>query len=188
MPHEPEPMKRCAECGRRFGLSFFRRNRALYAYSANGTHARCIGCEQTARDNNKASPEGRWREKIVGTIRRHARRLGHSVEILQDRYGWTVSNMLHDAQHAYKNGCPYCHRNFAAMGHGLNDVTLDIVDRDKAPFYVTNAKWVCPTCNKEKSTMTPEEWAARLANWALWNRPRTESAPRQLRLCYDYET
>jgi hypothetical protein len=56
------------------------------------------------------------------------------------------------------------------MGHGLDDITLDIVDREREPYYRTNVKWCCGTCNSEKATMAPELWARRLDFWPQWQR------------------
>src|SRR5580765_1610283 len=98
------PQKRCPECGGWFEAEvFFRRAHALHAYSACGSHAICIGCEQTRRDQAKA--KDRWPAKIHGTIRRHAARLRVTVTALRQEYGWQFDRMFHEAQHAYDNGC-----------------------------------------------------------------------------------
>lgn len=47
-------------------------------------------------------------------------------------------------------------------------VTLDIVDRDREPFYCTNTKWCCAICNSEKGSMTPDEYEVRRQMWNLW--------------------
>jgi hypothetical protein len=54
------------------------------------------------------------------------------------------------------------------MGHGLADLTLDIIDPTKDPYYSTNVKWVCATCNKEKQRTPPEHWGAKLVAWQMW--------------------
>jgi hypothetical protein len=56
------------------------------------------------------------------------------------------------------------------MPHGLGDVTLDIVDPANEPFYKTNVRWVCATCNRAKSRTPPDEWAEKLAAWEEWRR------------------
>jgi len=90
------------------------------------------------------------------------------VQILTDDYGWVFDRMLHEAQHVYANGCQYCGEPFAAMGHGLTDLTLDIFDPVLPPYYPANIRWVCATCNREKSRTPPNQWAAKLACWAKW--------------------
>lgn len=163
-------MKRCNTCGELYALSFFRR----HVLNASGTRARhpvCIGCEQSRRDLMKGGrPNGRWMGKIRDVIRRHAARLHLDIKTLEQEYGWRFNRMLHEAQHAYANGCAYCGEAFRDMGHGLNDLSLDIRDRDAAPYYVTNVEWACQTCNRSKSRMSAEDWAAKLASWEKWKR------------------
>jgi hypothetical protein len=116
--------------------------------------------------------------KIRDTIRRHADGLGFTIEQLQRQFGWDAAQMTHDARHAYDNGCPYCNAAFKSMGHGLTDITLDIVRRDQPPYYAINVKWVCATCNRTKGRRSAEEWAVLLASWATWKRvPRQPSQP-----------
>jgi DNA-directed RNA polymerase subunit RPC12/RpoP len=78
--------------------------------------------------------------------------------------------MIHDAQHSYDNSCTYCGHMFKDMGHGLADITLDIVDPSQPPYYAVNVRWVCATCNREKSRTPPALWGARRACWELWTR------------------
>jgi hypothetical protein len=150
--------KICRRCGGTFEeAAFFRKDRSLYASSESRSHTICIGCEQTARDTRKQG--NRWLDKARDTLRRHADRflqkgLIQSKLDLVSRYGWDVGRLAQDAEHAYRNGCPYCHRLFKEMTHGLSDITLDIVDPGGDPYYSTNTKWVCQTCNREKGRGT----------------------------------
>jgi hypothetical protein len=128
----------------------------------------CIGCEQEKRDAEKR--KDRWPTKISDMIRRHAERLKISVKVLREDFGWEFDRMLHEAQHAYSNGCAYCGKPFKLMGHGLYDLTLDIMDPHSPPHYATNVRWACPTCNREKGRTPPSEWGAKLACWAKWLR------------------
>lgn len=170
-------MKECARCGGVFDADvFFGRRAVSNAYLTR--RPVCLGCEQTARDAVKAAD--RWPTKIRDTIRRHAAKLQTTVAVLEYEFGWHFQRMLHDADHAYKNGCAYCGHAFREMGHGLHDLTLDIVEPSTAPFYVTNTRWVCMTCNRAKSRTPSALWAAKLACWDRWR--RQPKGPRQLRL------
>jgi hypothetical protein len=80
-------------------------------------------------------------------------------------FGWKIKRMAHDVLHAAENTCCYCWSPYEAMGHGLSDLTFDIVDRSEKPFYHTNVRVCCATCNQEKSTLDPEIWAQRLVTW-----------------------
>jgi hypothetical protein len=137
----------------------------------------CRPCEQTGRDDRKR--ENRWAVKARDTIRRHAVRLGVNKTELVTRYGWEPGRLAHEAEHAYKNGCTYCGGRYADMGHGLGDITLDVIDRDRAPYYRTNTKWCCQTCNRKKGAMNPDEFEADRQMWMEWNRARelAESDP-----------
>lgn len=160
------PTKYCPKCGGTYGLGFFRRNKVLHAHSTGGRHPICKGCEQTRRDREKAAD--RWLQKARDTRRRHAPRLGRSIQELEHQFAWQLDQMAHDAAHAYENQCPGCRKPFLTMGHGLGDITLDITDPTRDPFYVTNARWICQTCNRQKSKTPPDEWAELLIGWARW--------------------
>jgi hypothetical protein len=67
------------------------------------------------------------------------------------------------------------------MTHGLADVTIDVIDPAKEPFYSTNTRPCCMTCNRAKHDMSPEDWAKRLLGWRLW-RARQDVAPAQMTL------
>lgn len=178
------PTKRCTCCGGEYSASFFGRNHhARYPYLASGSRAICKGCEQAARDARKKTVTGRWREKISSTIRRHATRLGYSAQALRDTYGWTIDRMSRDAEHAYRGSCLYCGALFETMVHGPTDLTLDIVNREEPPYYTTNTRWVCVTCNRQKSRTPAAVWGALRAAWDAWKkRPK---APEQMRLFED---
>jgi hypothetical protein len=130
----------------------------------------CRPCEQTGRDDRKRGD--RWKVKARDTIRRHAVRLGVDKLDLIGRYGWEPTRLAHDAEFQYGNGCNYCGGEYAVMGHGLADITLDIQDPDKAPYYRTNTKWCCQTCNRKKGRLSPDEFEADRQMWAAWDRAR----------------
>jgi 5-methylcytosine-specific restriction endonuclease McrA len=123
-----------------------------------------------ARDSRKI--DNRWAVKARDVIRRHALRLGYSKGDLIDRYGWEPARLAHDAEYQYDNGCNYCGYPYRDMGHGLYDITLDIQDRDKSPYYRTNTKWCCQTCNRKKGTMTPDAFEQDRQVYETWKRQR----------------
>jgi 5-methylcytosine-specific restriction endonuclease McrA len=177
-------MKRCQECGGLYDAEeFFRRHHGTYAHVPCGTRAICLACEQTARDDRKQT--NRWPDKVRGTIRRHARKLGIAAQTLEVKFGWNIQRLVRDAQRAYEHTCAYCDEKFAGMGHGLGDITLDIVNPKEPPFYLTNVRWICMTCNRQKSRTPPATWAAKRAWWEVWkNRPKP-NRPVQTKLFTD---
>jgi hypothetical protein len=165
----------CSRCGGTYVASFFRLDRSANRRSANALAEQrrivCKGCEQTAKDTDKQ--DRRWHTKARDTLRRHAAKYGMAPSEFARTYGWDVEIMAHEAEHGYSNGCPGCHRSFEGMGHGLADITLDIVDRDKPPFYRL-CKWICQTCNREKGKTPSDEWAANLIAWDQWEKRQTD--------------
>jgi hypothetical protein len=126
----------------------------------------CFLCQQTARDIKKRV--NRWHVKIRDTTKRHARSLGIPVHELIHCYGWHPDRMEHDARLAYENDCLYCRKSFLYMGHGPNDITLDIHDPTTPPYYSTNVRWICHTCNQQKSRTPPALWARRRIYYDKW--------------------
>lgn len=126
----------------------------------------CRPCEQTKRDQRKLG--NRWAVKARDVIRRHATRFGIDKNDLVTRYGWEAERLAHDAEFQYGNGCNYCGHQYREMGHGLGDITLDVVDRDKPPYYRTNTKWCCQTCNRKKGVMEPEAFEVDRQVYEAW--------------------
>jgi hypothetical protein len=62
------------------------------------------------------------------------------------------------------------------MSHGLSDITLDICDPTIEPYYMTNTKWVCQTCNREKARTPPDKWGAKLVYWKQWAQQQAKIA------------
>ncbi len=140
----------------------------------------CIACEQDARDAAKATLDGRWRAKVRDSIRRHAKKavdrgLLRCTDEIETLWGWDRERLIHEGQHAYENGCSYCGGNYEAMGHGLQDITLDVVDPSAPWYFPTNVRWCCQTCNREKSTTPPHLWAAKLAGYRMRSKWLSES-------------
>lgn len=168
--------RRCRRCHCPFYESevdaFFRRTSTQRSLRTQRM-AVCIGCELTARTDAKV--ENRWRVKAKRTFDHHVAKFvaaGVAPDRLTfvERFGWDVDQMAHDAEHAHSNGCPYCFRPFAEMANGPRDVTLDIVDPEAKPYYQTNVRWCCATCNTEKQRTPPELWGAKLAAWRRWRK------------------
>lgn len=171
--------KRCAgPCGLAYPIDFFARKGSRNSNSR--VESRCLACKQTARTDSKAGV-GRYKTKARACIRSHTRRwnVRHPDEQLTDstfaaRFDWDVDQMAHDIEHAASNGCPRCRRSFASMANGLRDITLDVIDPRQLPYYRTNCRWICDTCNKAAGDLTPEEDGLRLACWAKWEERMAE--------------
>lgn len=161
-------MRTCTVCGIETCETFF-----PVAYRKVGCHGNlqrrsvCKLCAQTQRDDAKRAC--RPYPKAARTLRHHSEDLLAKGKIsakdeLKRLYGWNLSDMAHDIEHSYSNGCKYCREPFKSMGHGLRDITLDIMDPTKPPNYRTNVQWCCATCNSIKQSMSPEEWG----EWLLY--------------------
>ena len=159
--------KKCNKCGGRWDLEacFRRVGRQSGVASVLATEFRptCIMCELTER--NDPTPEERARRKAQNSIATHAQKYEMSPSEFAKRFGWDVERMIYDIVHGHENTCPYCWERYEAMGHGLSDITLDVVNCEREPYYRTNVKWCCATCNREKATMPPELWERRLIVW-----------------------
>jgi hypothetical protein len=162
----------CARCGTSYPSALseaaFRSAASLRDASSRKYRATiCRPCEQTRRDKLKLL--NRWAVKARDTIRRHAIRLQVPKPDLVNVYGWDPKRLAHDAEFQYSNGCNYCGGLYADMGHGLTDITLDLVDARRPPYYRTNTKWCCQTCNRKKGDRGPEFFEADRQVYELWN-------------------
>jgi hypothetical protein len=171
---------RCKRCGIEYPEAFYRISRVLNILSTRRSLV-CRGCENTAHD--QAKEKDRWAVKVRSTIRNHAKKyidrgLVQSVDEFVERFGWYVDDMKHDAEHVYKNGCHVCRRAFASMAHGLGDLTLDIVNPSEQPFYLSNTKWICRTCNREKGRTSPHLWAEMQVQWRRWEQRQIQLTSR----------
>jgi hypothetical protein len=170
--------QRCYECGGEYLLIFFRFDRRPTRLTQ--ARARCIGCELSAR--TRKAQANRIRKKAGNARTRHAHTyrerqipgrfvLPSYVRTSEDfyrEYDWDTDQMAHDIEHASQNGCPYCWQLFSTMEGGLKNITLDIVDPRLPPYYRTNVRWCCNTCNREKQRTPPDLWGAKLSMWKLW--------------------
>lgn len=164
-----ESGRTCTRCGTHYAAHLvdvaFKFNRLRLDASSRKTI--CRPCEQTARDARKV--DNRWAVKARDVIRRHAIRLAVPKADLVGQYGWEPGRLAHDAEHQYGNGCNYCGSQYQAMGHGLADITLDVVDRGRPPYYRTNTKWCCNTCNRKKGVLSPESFELDRHIYEVWN-------------------
>lgn len=174
----------CPKCGTAYPreiapLMFRRQTPNRVRRIRNTRRPQCIPCEQTRSDLRKRLR--RSIRKAHSTIGHHAKRYGMTKRDFERKYGWRADRVAHDIEHAYENTCCYCQNPYKDMSHGLADVTIDVIDPAKEPFYSTNTRPCCMTCNRAKNDMTPEDWAKRLLGWSLW-RSRLAIAPNQLTL------
>lgn len=168
---------RCTRCGTVYQphlvpWAFRARRAGQYVPHPNYRKHVCRACEQTARDERKQ--RDRWAVKARDVIRRHATRLCIDKNELVNVYGWDTQRLAHDAKHQYTNGCNYCGEQYSRMGNGLADITLDVQDRNLPPYYCTNTKWCCQTCNRRKGAMSPEAFEANRQIWNLWQQSKNE--------------
>jgi hypothetical protein len=159
--------KTCKRCGYNGDEEAFFRSQSRFTVAGIlATRPVCIGCELT--DRNNPSPEARSLRKAHDAISNHAAKWGITPAAFSMRFGWEPDRMVHDLLHVAENTCVYCWSAYGDMGHGLDDITIDIIDPNKDPYYHTNAQWCCRTCNAQKSTLSPELWSRRLIEWRRW--------------------
>ncbi len=166
----------CKECGttyegdevEAFFVHHIRPNGHVYI------HGRCRGCEQDESDKRKRAR--RSLKKAETAIRTHCHRYnarnGTSLEPKEFalKFGWDKYRMAHEIEHVHANGCPVCGDSFAEMGHGLRDVTIDIIDPTSPPVYGVNTRWICHTCNIEKQCTPMHLLTAKKQAWRKWRR------------------
>lgn len=161
--------RQCRRCGAWYAPHLVRRAFQRGGRSMHLTSV-CTPCRQTARDQRKLS--NRWAVKARDVIRRHALRLSVSKQDLIEVYGWDPERLAHDAEYQYGNGCNYCGHQYLSMGHGLADITLDVMDRTAPPYYRSNTKWCCQTCNRQKGDKSPEWFEINRQVYETWQRAK----------------
>jgi hypothetical protein len=177
------PTQVCSKCQGTFDRDAFFRVRVLDAFSTSQQrHPKCIGCELSQRTADKEA--SRILVKATTTRGRHASRLSlkHTGQTLTgdefgETFGWQLERMTADIEKLEHDGiCSYCERPFNSMPGELAAITLDIVDPARKPYYKTNTRWCCATCNSEKSHTPPELWERKLLAWRQWNAWQAASA------------
>lgn len=170
--------QRCTKDGGLYPVEFFAIKQEKYRGEGEHAHPHdprrdtiCKGCRQTARDEYKR--KNRFNQKIHDTRRRHAAKFKMTMKELE-ALGWISSRMVHEAQHVYDNGCPVCGRSFSTMGHGLRDLTLDIIVPNAPKIYGANTRWICSTCNSKKSQTNIADQANEKLGWMLWEKHQLE--------------
>jgi hypothetical protein len=168
-PHVQMRLRHCnCGCGGEYPEACFREvkknsDRCIYQNFSR----KSIMCEQTARDDKKIA--NRWIVKARDTARRHAKRLGILSDEFIKRYSWDIRRIAHELEHAYGNGCSGpCGRSYLVMGHGLADITIDIVNPDLPPVYGVNTRIICCTCNRQKSNTSHRIYTIRQLGWSMW--------------------
>lgn len=176
--------KPCKQCGIFFPIEWFtvRRSSIVTSKYTFLLHNTCPMCNQTSKDKKKH--ENRAIEKARRLIYSHGKRLAGKWGIvngrdLVERFGWSIEQLAHDINHAYNNGCSYCHTLYRDMEHGLRDITLDILNVDSSPFYETNTNWCCSTCNSIKGQRGSSAFGLHLAMVKRWKeaKPGSEYCP-----------
>lgn len=172
------PNRTCSRCGTSYAshliAAAFRNWTDISRRSVHRSPPVCRPCEQTARDKKKR--DNRWPTKARDTIRLHVRRLGVPKQDLITVYGWDPKTLAHEAEFQYGNGCSYCGHPYREMGHGPSDITLDIIDHRQPPYYRTNTKWCCQTCNRKKGDRGPEFFELDRQVYETWSRTQTLTA------------
>jgi hypothetical protein len=159
----------CEECRGWYPSPFFRLvvSRVKQQYYSK----RCKRCEQEKKDEQNR--QSRFPRKAYATMYHHAKKYiekgwAASVADFRKRYGWNVKQIAHDMEHDWTNGCPICHELFKEMGHGLSDLSLDIINPDDRPYYETNVRFICTTCNKLKQQYPPELFGLIIQCHKMW--------------------
>ena len=93
-------------------------------------------CERVSRQNQR-NP---YLVKAHNVIRRHANGLKISKDKLVTVYGWDPQILAQKAEHVHAGRCNYCHEPYM----GLADITLDIQDRRREPYYRNQHQMVLP--------------------------------------------
>ena len=125
----------------------------------------CKLCEQDAR--TEYAKTRTWERKARSTLKRHAKKLGISLDEMITDLGWDVERIAHEMEHHYQNGCTQCGHPYKEMEQGRGALTIDHWDRRLPPGYGSNTQIMCQTCNRAKGTMTPEEWNEYKRLWRL---------------------
>jgi len=152
----PELSRLCPGCG--FWLPTLAFSGADISARTGGNDRLCYPCRQERRDAIKFA--NRWVEKARATRRAHAKKLDISVPVLEHDYGWELARMACELEHAYGGNCPECGQAFVEMPNGIQDLTVDVIDRDAAPVWGVNTRPLCQTDNRRKGIATPAKRAA----------------------------
>jgi hypothetical protein len=171
----------CKECKQLLPEKFFPirtvGNSGLYTNQKIYRDKRCMGCRDKATDEKNA--RNRFVKKAYNTLYGHAQKaidagFAKSLDEFRALYGWDVQQIAHDMAHAYKNGCPICHKSYKSMAHGYKDLTLDIIDPRKLPYYGVNTQLICSTDNTRKQRTDPADYGEVMLGWRIWEEHQNE--------------
>lgn len=160
-----EKTKVCNECHKRLPATtdFFRSHPGGRAHLG----AICKMCESARRHG-----EDRWKRKAQATRLYHRLRALEEYKIAPERfsswdgsyetydktYGWDdIEKIAREMEAVYEGPCRKCGRLYRTMGHGRDDLTIDIIDRASEPFYDDNTRLVCGSCNSRKGSRSRDE-------------------------------
>ena len=116
-------------------------------------------CLQTERDRRKIT--NRAITKARTALYRHAKKYEMNPQGFSSTYGWEVTQMAKDINHAYSVPCPHCQTPYSEQGNGLRDLSLDIINPLELPYY-TNVRYCCSTCNSVKGQRGAEGFGLHL--------------------------
>ena len=157
---------KCRECGGRYDPEWFQshtKNDGTIVFDLD-----CLLCAQSKRDNTDP-----FYRKAYDATRRHAEKYKMPMKEFQEEYGWDVKKIAHEMKHAWENGCGDCDEPYQGMENGLRELTLDILDPTKEPYYRTNVRIICNGCNQRKSSMSPERYERFIKYGKKWKRNQT---------------
>lgn len=180
-----EKTKVCTKCHKRLPATtdFFR----VKSTVDGRLHATCKMCESKTRHS-----EDRWKRKAQTTIAYHRQRALQQYQIAPERfpswdggyetfakiYGWDADKIAREMEAVYEGPCRICGGLYKDMGHGRDDLTVDIIEPASEPFYNDNTRLVCGSCNSRKGPKTRDE--ERRANKAYQTWLETGRAYHQL--------
>ena len=124
----------------------------------------CPGCMQEEKDRCKHLDRADAKARKV--LYNHADKYEIEPMEFARKFGWNIKQIAHDINYNFKNSCPYCNQPYEDMGHGLGDLTLDIINPTEPPYYATNVKFCCSTCNSIKGQQGVEAFGRHLAQMA----------------------
>lgn len=137
----------------------------------------CNVCRIEARTAKKQ--RDRFLVKAENTTSKHAKKFGLAVSMLRSELGW--HRLAQDMRSAFEQSCPECNHPY----RNLDDLTIDISDPTRDPFYPENATLMCRTCNTSKAKTPRHLYDARKRFERKWQQrkaerdamPRYEQAP-----------
>jgi hypothetical protein len=161
---DAERLKRpCKRCRRSFDdeLSF------------GETDPICDYCREKDRQQRKAENATAALSKAQYTSRDHGIKLGIGTRKIRIDLGWEPKTMRDAFLDRLGTRCqcvPCCDRILQT----LEDISVDIIHRDKPAIWDKNTQIIHVQCNKEKSMYTPEQYLIRRMDRYRWE---TEPIP-----------